>query len=835
MALPELNSNGDHSIAERLDRAIEWLLIALLAFMPLTFGAVEAWSEQMVVILAAAISVCFLLTLILRGKTALIWSWAYVPVGLFILVAAIQLIPLPASVAGAISWNTLEIKNRLLGDPVNGSEGLKSITISFYSYATKQELRKLLAVAAVFCVVLNVYRRQEQVKRLLAAISIIGGSVAVLGIIQRLSGTDKIFWTIPTNPDKYWFGTFLLHSHYSQFMNLSIGATLALLLVKLQEIFSGQKITPVLVVEYLWSPAARNIWLMIGVIIIGISTVFLSLSRGGMISLLVSGSFTTLLLTSRKSIKGSGWAVAVVGLCAFMCVLYVGFDAVYDRLGTLSDLREVSGGRLEILKNLSLSFQRFPVLGTGLGTHEVVYPMFDRSTVPALAAHAENEYAQAAEETGLIGLGILVGFGVIIGVNYVRNIRSVTIPIRSAAYGLGFGLIAVLIHSLSDFGQHLPANAMLSAIFCALMVSISRMERHYTYDPNIFRASRIPKSVRIGVLAFVSLSWLVVIVDANKARAAETYWRQALMSEEALEARQWAGTNDEYRALIISARSAAEKEPDNIKYRHWLNVYRWRSISRVTDPNTGETIMTPETAEFTRQIIKNLKDSLVLCPTYGPTHCVIGQLEKFVLDEPSGADSIRKGYELAPYDPTTCFVAGYLDTVQGKLEDSYKKFERAIELDGSLFKDIANIYIYDVNRPDLAIDIADENPWNISYVANVLAEYDGESEIAKRARERVTQVLKSRCDREDAAPSVYAALGYIHVKNKEYQDAIECFRQALILDYGQLNWRMTLARVLDKVGRTEEAVREANVCLHLDPDMKSARDFINEISHRGSI
>jgi len=37
----------------RFDKLIEWLLIALLAFMPFAFGAVEAWSEEVIIGLAA--------------------------------------------------------------------------------------------------------------------------------------------------------------------------------------------------------------------------------------------------------------------------------------------------------------------------------------------------------------------------------------------------------------------------------------------------------------------------------------------------------------------------------------------------------------------------------------------------------------------------------------------------------------------------------------------------------------------------------------------------------------------------------------------------------------
>ena len=53
----------------RFDKVIGWLLISLLAFMPFAFGAVGAWSEEVVVALAAAISICFLLKLIFKRNT----------------------------------------------------------------------------------------------------------------------------------------------------------------------------------------------------------------------------------------------------------------------------------------------------------------------------------------------------------------------------------------------------------------------------------------------------------------------------------------------------------------------------------------------------------------------------------------------------------------------------------------------------------------------------------------------------------------------------------------------------------------------------------------------
>jgi len=813
------------------DRVIEWLLISLLAFMPLALGAVEAWSEEVVVALAAAISICFLLKFVFRKDTNPVWSWAYIPVALFILVAVFQLVPLPSSAVSTISPNTVTVKEELLGDLPNAESLLGSMTLSFYANATKHDLRLVLAVAAIFAVVLNVFRRPEQVKRLLLAICVIGGGIALLALAQDLFGNGKIYWLIPTKQGEAYSGTFVCHSHYGQFMNLSIGAALGLIMVKLHEAFTGKRVTPPLVFEYLSSPAAKVIWLFAAMVIIGVATVFVSLTRGGMVSMLIAAGFTTLILTSRRSLKGSSWIMALMALGAFICVLYIGFDAVYDRLATLRELHEAEGGRWQIVKDISVAWTKFPVIGTGLGTHEVVYPMFDRSTIAALAAHAENEYAQAAEETGLIGLVVLTVFAIIVWVNYARNVRSASVPIRSAAYGLGFGLVAILIHSLSDFGQHLPANATLTAVFCALLLALARIRR--TNRPAAAQAVRKSWNFRglsIAALLCVSGVWAWALLGADGARIAEAHWKQALNAEHALMEKGWQGTNTQFAYLLSHTAAAAEYQPDNVKYRHWLNVYRWHSVSRVTDPNTGKVVIPEQAMQFVPRIIDELHKARVLCPTFGATYCVVGQLEKFVLEDAGGAERIRKGFRLAPCDPTACFVAGLLNVEEQKLDDSFEKFSRAIELDGRLFEDVADVYINHISRPDLAVAIAGDNTGRLSYVANALADMEEHQELADKARAKVLELLKSKCSEPDAPAWAFASLGNIYRRENDNETAIEYYQRALALDYGQVYWRFALARLLADTDRIPEAIHEARICLRLRPQLKAAEKLIADLS-----
>ncbi len=841
---------ADLPLAEWLDRVIEVLLISLLAFGPLALGVVHAWSEQVVITLAALIGLVFLLKLSLCRDTALIWSWTFVPVALFALVAVLQLVPLPSSIVEIISPNTASLRRELLGDLPNAGEVLSSMTLSFYPHATHRDLRLVLAVSVVFFVVVNVYRDPVRIKRLLAAIAVIGGGIALLALAQVLAGSGKIYWIVPTyNAARS--GTFINHSHYGQFMNLSMGAALGLLFVCLHEAFSGRHIMPVHIAQYLSSPAGRIVKVLLAMIVLGAATVFISLTRGGMVSMLIAASFTVMMLAWRHSLKGPGWILVVLALGAFVCVLWIGFDQVYDRLATLREFDEAEGGRGQIVKDIALAWTRFPVFGVGLGTHEVVYPMFDRSTVAVLAMHAENEYAQAAEETGLIGFLALVTLGIGVWGSYSRSTRASFVPICSAAYGLGFGLLAILIHSLSDFGQHLPANAMLSAVCCGLLIALSRvgcaMDTASERDRSAVRGTAYFWPA--ALLAAVGIS-LWAILGANSARVAQAHWNKALAAEKHLEATEWWAPQEAYEYLFRHATAAAEAEPANIHYHHWLGVYKWLSLTPYTDPNTGQ--LPPEVHPWLRQIVQEAHQARPLCPTFGPLYCLIGQIEHFLLGDPNGAERIRKGYRLAPSDGTACFAAARIDAEAGRADDAVEKLARAVQLDGSYFQRAVRLCATDLGRTDLALQLAGDNAGRLAYVGTLLASIgrasepsvsptdaaagsDDHQQLADQAQTRVFEQLRQRCAEPDAPASAHASLANLYRQRGDLDAAIRHYQRAVRLDYDQVSWHYVLAQLLAQADRADEAMHQARICLRLRPDHTSATRLIEQLSNRSVV
>src|SRR4051794_10933356 len=102
--------------ASKWDWAFVFLLAALLLFMPFAFGAVEAWSELLVLGGGAAISLCLLARLFFDREFRLARTWLYIPLVLLLLLMLFQAIPLPASILRQLGPWIIETKERLLGE-----------------------------------------------------------------------------------------------------------------------------------------------------------------------------------------------------------------------------------------------------------------------------------------------------------------------------------------------------------------------------------------------------------------------------------------------------------------------------------------------------------------------------------------------------------------------------------------------------------------------------------------------------------------------------------------------------------------------------------------------
>ena len=425
--------------------------------------------------------------------------------------------------------------------------------------------------------------------------------------------------------------------------------------------------------------------------------------------------------------------------------------------------------------------------------------------------------------------------------------------------------MAILIHSLSDFGQHLPANAVLSATTCGLLVALSRTShknrksaaegqesnRGETEDEQeprpaaalpAFSPARLALAWQVIVLVLVAGIWTWAILGANQARVAESHWNKVLAAEHRLEADEWVSTEEAYDLLFTPAdrgRPGRARQYSVPSLAGGLQVAVPGALHRSQHAAVagGGPALGPEIAD-------ELLDARAVCPTFGASYCLAGEIEKFILKDPNGADHIAKGYELAPCDPTACIAAARIDAEANQVEEAFAKLVRAVQLDGRFFHQAATLCIRDLKRDDLAVQLAKEDANRLAFVGNVLSASAGalslssttaisnslDQQLAQQAQAEAFEQLKQKCERPDAPGYAHASLANLYQKQGDTDAAVEHYRRALMKDYAQVGWHYALAQLLADQNHTDEAIHEAKICLRLRSDYGPARRLIQRLS-----
>ena len=825
-----------------LDWAVEALMAAMLVFLPLAYGTTQPWSQEIYFVFVAAIGLCTLLRAIVYGDR-LVWTWAYGPIVLFIALVVLQRVPLPNGALAVISPNTLALRTEVLSGLVTAEK----TPVTFYSLATERQLRLVLSVATIFASVVQYYRTPERRNRLLMSIAGAGTAVALFAAYQDLSRADMIYGVVPVGHKNA--GPFQNYSHFSQFMNLSIGAALAWLLASLAAWSNGWRDAGA-AREQIQMAEHAFFWPAVGLLLGGPLLVFASMSRMGMISMLAAGAITAGLLGWRgKPTSGrrrrtkaparrrgaSLFYVATFAVAAVALLSIVGFDWVFDRLATVQSHRVATiGTRQNLIRDLIPLWKQFPLLGTGLGTHEFVFPWFNRQPSINLFTHAENEYAQLMEETGAIGVVLALAFLAMIAFSFVRAIRSPQRPEQYAAFGLGFGLLAILIHSGSDFGQHVPAVATLTAISAALVIRISWAAVSdgpgQTIDESTSSrhspSGQLPWAKRWGSTASTATAvavfgWVVLAADTDRRAAA--YFDDA---QEAAAEVLVAPSDEEYARVVSAAAKAQETQPADIAYAHWAGVARWQKLAHdVTDPQTGQLRFMPDRVDEVRRLIADLEAARLLCPTFGPPLGLAAQLRARVLGDAAGDALILKAYRLTPHDRELARLAGLLAVREKRWDDAMPILDRYVRLGGPRWQ-VVDAFAA-ANRPDLAQAAAAGDRVNLKRLADGLAAgWPAEQARAAACLAESERLLLAESDAPDASAQLLAERAYYERQHGRPDQAIEWFQRALDADYDQADWRMARAMTLFDAGRTGEAEQDLRIVLRQRPDWTEAKTLL---------
>jgi O-antigen ligase len=213
------------------------------------------------------------------------------------------------------------------------------------------------------------------------------------------------------------------------------------------------------------------------------STVFLSGSRGGMLSLAVEMSILATVLGFRRHRRRAVWLVSAFLAILVVMLLWLGGSTLMDRLASIdTDAHKelASGVRLTIDRDALRMFARKPLFGWGLGTFPEVYPQFRSFYTDDLVDQAHNDYLQLLVETGTFGFVIMLWFIVLMYRCALRKLQHWERDVNGAvALAALLGCSGILVHSFVDFNLQIPANAALFYVLATLAAM-----------PPVFGASR---------------------------------------------------------------------------------------------------------------------------------------------------------------------------------------------------------------------------------------------------------------------------------------------------------------------------------------------------------
>ncbi len=454
---------------------VERLLVALLLFTPLAFATVETWAISIMEFGCLVMVGVWLVGLTGGGAHIRFRFPLATPLLLFIGLTFAQLVP-----------------HLLGGNAVCRSDNpLLNVATTNFLF-TKTSLVKLLCYVGLYLCLINTLTSREQIIRVLTAIILIGFGIAFLGLLQRVSRTERILWLVEMPPERRKFmATFVNENHFAGYMELVIPITIAFVLRYLFRVReSGWRST--LASNDLHKAIVLSILAITMIVSLAISE-----SRGGLIGFLSSLLLMGILLLCKRSHRKRAWVITVLLTVSFLALAWVGLSDVLKQWGTfgripkdLSFLR-----RMEKVRDTWRAVEDYSVWGSGLGTFATVFPKYgtlkfeQRSKTRALlrtVPHAENDYVETLLETGWAGmviclLGVFLFFRIAIRTYVTRRRGSISM----AAMGGAASLFALLVHSFSDFNFRIDANFFLVVSIVAMVVSLSKVEHRSSHHTNL--------------------------------------------------------------------------------------------------------------------------------------------------------------------------------------------------------------------------------------------------------------------------------------------------------------------------------------------------------------
>jgi len=456
------------------ERSILGLVLGILVFAPLAFGAVDAWAFLVIQALTIGVMLAWALRLWINPKPKLLWPPLCWVVLAFVIYAIAR-------------YFTADIE-----------------------YAARQEMIQVLMYAFLFFAIVNNLYRQEFSQTVSFTLVFLAMGISAYAVFQFLTHSERV-WNLEAMYPGRASGTYISPNNLAGFLEMVLPLALAYLL--------AGRITPVMRVLLGYSTL---------VILAGIVVTF---SRGGWVATAAAllALLGILIFQRQHQLPAFLALVLLVGGGALFGKIYLAQTATYIE-------REKSSGmnlthvELELRSDLWLAavqmWRENFWWGVGPAHYNYRFPAYRTERIQAQPDRAHNDYLNLLADWGTTGGLITLAGAAVFGAGlwqtrrYVRRVEKEfkTAHSNRLAFYLGAaaGLLALAVHSLVDFNLHIPANALVGVTLLALLSSNLRFATE-----KFWFSFNLP----LKILATLALAAGIFYLGNQEIRhARETYW-----------------------------------------------------------------------------------------------------------------------------------------------------------------------------------------------------------------------------------------------------------------------------------------------------------------------
>lgn len=434
------------------DRWLFVWLCTLVAWAPLPLGSDLPWSWLLLLILVAAlVSVLFIQLALKKLSLSPALQQSAAPLLLLLglpLWCLIQMIPF--------------------------REGAISLT----PWATFLRLQQGLCYGFFFIACLQLLNSSSRLRSF--AFVIIGSGLfqSCYGLLVTLGGSDFDIFHINSSYAKHdATGTFINRNHLAGYLELCLSVGIGLMIATMthaKESGSWRAFFREFLRALLGDKARIRLFLVAMVIALvmthsrmGNTAFFASMGIGASIGYFLYRKYSRSMVLLFAS---------MIAIDVFIISSWFGLERLVNRLEQTDVAHE---GRLDVVAQAWPWLQEHWLIGTGAGSFTEVFPFYRDSSVVGFYDFAHNDFLQLWGEYGVIGAALFSGFALLTLWTAIQAQRKRQNPYaRGMAFAAMMGLISLAIHSSTDFNLHIPANAMLLTVVCALAFVSLHLEQN---------------------------------------------------------------------------------------------------------------------------------------------------------------------------------------------------------------------------------------------------------------------------------------------------------------------------------------------------------------------